>query len=505
MNKRVQTLFDEQCQRIYTQTDRAFAALMPLQWVGAIAIAYIVSPLTWAGSTSQIHFHVWLSVFLGGAITLGPVFMIWTHPGKAITRHVVAAGQVLMSALLIHLTGGRIETHFHVFGSLAFLSCYRDWRVLITSSAIVAIDHLLRGLYWPQSVFGVLSASSWRWVEHAAWVIFEGFFLIRVCWQGVKEMWLIAERQAQLENINEALGKKTAELTNSNDLLKQQMVERQRAEWKLKRSTEQLKRSNNELQDFASVASHDLQEPLRKVQVFGDRLKTKCIESLGPDGRDYLERMQGAATRMQTLIDDLLSYSRVTSKAQPFVAVDLRKVAAEVVSDLEVRIEQVGGRVEIGALPMLQADPLQMRQLLQNLVGNALKFHRKDAPPAISIFAEVLDRQTGEGAQEETEACRLFVKDNGIGFDEKYTDRIFKVFERLHGREEYEGTGMGLAICRKIAERHGGTVTAKSVLGEGTVFIVTLPYQQTKGGTTSCATTDTSSPSLSPTMTPTTG
>lgn len=267
-------------------------------------------------------------------------------------------------------------------------------------------------------------------------------------------------------------------------------IERRRAEVALRRSEAELKKfaakleaSNRELQDFASVASHDLQEPLRKIQAFGDRLKTKHGEALGDGGRDYLERMQNAAGRMQTLINDLLTFSRVTTKAQPFVKVDLAEVAAGVVSDLEARVERSGGRVETGEMLTLDADPLQMRQLLQNLIGNALKFHKPDEPPLVRVWCEHV---AAGGVNEEPaggDLCRIRVADNGIGFDEKYLDRIFTVFQRLHGRHQYEGTGVGLAVVRRIAERHGGSVTAASEPSRGSTFIVTLPLRQHTGET----------------------
>jgi len=174
---------------------------------------------------------------------------------------------------------------------------------------------------------------------------------------------------------------------------------------------------------------------------------------------------------MHTLINDLLTFSRVTSKAQPFVPVDLGRIAGEVLSDLEERIERSGARVETGPLPTLDADPLQMRQLLQNLIANALKFHRPGEAPVVRILSEV----EGNGGAPQ---ARITVADNGIGFDMKYLDRIFTPFQRLHGRSEYEGTGMGLAVCRRIVERHGGALTAESAPGQGTRFLVTLPVRQ---------------------------
>ncbi|MGC1393132.1 MAG: response regulator [Coleofasciculaceae cyanobacterium] len=244
----------------------------------------------------------------------------------------------------------------------------------------------------------------------------------------------------------------------------------------------ELARSNSELQQFASIASHDLQEPLRKIQTFGNRLKDKYAEELTDQGRDYLERMQNAALRMQILIDDLLSLSRVTTKAQPFVTVNLNQITQDVLSDLEVRIQQCGECVTVSELPTIDADPVQMRQLLQNLISNALKFYHGTEPQAIKVYSQNLESEEIPTTDSSTiEWFQLIVEDNGIGFDEKYLDRIFNVFQRLHTRSEYEGTGMGLAICRKIAERHGGSITGKSTLGQGAKFIVTLPKQQRKG------------------------
>jgi PAS domain S-box-containing protein len=242
---------------------------------------------------------------------------------------------------------------------------------------------------------------------------------------------------------------------------------RKRAEEELKLALTHLEQSNRELEDFAYVASHDLQEPLRKIQAFGDLLRSKHAEALPEQARDYIERMQAAAKRMQVLINDLLSFSRVTTKAQPFVRVDLGEVASEVAKDLETRTHDSGGRIAIGPMPVIEADPLQMRQLLQNLAGNALKFHRPGVPPVVDVHGEI-----------ENGRCRITVSDNGIGFEEKYAERIFTMFERLHARTTYEGTGIGLAICRKIAERHGGEIVAHGRVGEGATFVVTLPVER---------------------------
>jgi len=243
-----------------------------------------------------------------------------------------------------------------------------------------------------------------------------------------------------------------------------------------------LAHSNLALQEFASIAAHDLQEPLRKIQAFGDRLRLKHGAGLGPEGNDYLARMQDAAARMQRLITDLLALSRISADARPFEPVDLAVITGEVLRDLETRLAQTEGHVVVGELPIIEADPTQMRQLLQNLIGNALKFHRPDHPPVVQITCDMLRpdkaRAGGTSSQmsEET-ACALIVTDNGIGFDAQYAERIFGVFQRLHGRSEYEGTGIGLALCRTIAERHGGTIVATIAPDQGATFTVTLPLR----------------------------
>lgn len=237
-----------------------------------------------------------------------------------------------------------------------------------------------------------------------------------------------------------------------------------------------LERSNRELQDFAYVASHDLQEPLRKIQAFGNLLEEEFGAALG-EGRTYLERMRSAASRMSVLIEDLLAFSRITTQARPFSTVNLQEVAEEVVGDLETRLAQTGGKVQVRKLPTIKADALQMRQLLQNLIANGLKFHREGVPPKVTVSAAPITSKRGR-----TIAYNLQVADNGIGFDEKYLDRIFAVFQRLHGNREYQGTGIGLAVCRKIAERHHGRITAISRLGKGSTFTVSLPVHPSKKG-----------------------
>jgi PAS domain S-box-containing protein len=264
------------------------------------------------------------------------------------------------------------------------------------------------------------------------------------------------------------------ELRKSRDELelrvKERTVELKNANINLKRANRRLETLNKELQDFAFVASHDLQEPLRKIRSFGDMLAARPAISLDKASTDYVKRMQSAASRMQTLLNSLLSYSRVTTKAEPRTNTDLKNSVDAALSNLEIMIKEKNACIEAGDLPTVKADPVQMIQLFQNLIANALKYHRDGEAPHVKIYS----REAGD----EKEVYEIFVEDNGIGFEEKYLDRIFLPFQRLHGRSSgYEGVGMGLAICKKIVERHGGEITARSAPGKGSTFIVTLPAE----------------------------
>ena len=235
--------------------------------------------------------------------------------------------------------------------------------------------------------------------------------------------------------------------------------------------TAELERSAEELTDFAYIASHDLQEPLRKIIAFGDRLSGKFGSVLNDTGKDYIDRMQRSAIRMKELIDSLLHFSRVTTHSMPFQEIDLNEVMSEVLSDLEVQIERTKGKVEVDVLPKVEGEKFQMRQLFQNLISNALKYHSTERVPTIKIKYAGFEKDLEE----------IYIEDNGKGFDEKHLDRIFRPFERLHGHSEYGGTGMGLAICYKIITHHKGQITAKSQPDKGSTFIVRIPSKQKHG------------------------
>jgi light-regulated signal transduction histidine kinase (bacteriophytochrome) len=246
---------------------------------------------------------------------------------------------------------------------------------------------------------------------------------------------------------------------------------RDELERKVLERTAELEARNKELQEFAFVASHDLQEPFRKIQTFGNLLAHKSDVPLDETSRDYIKRVQSAAARMQKLLESLLLYSRVATKAAPLNKIDLSKSVEEALSNLEVTIKEKNARVEVGELPTVKADRVQMIQLFQNLIGNALKFSKKGEEPRVRIYARKTEKSNA--------AYEICVEDNGIGFDERYVDKIFLPFQRLHGRDSrYDGVGMGLAICKRIVEWHGGEITATSEPGQGSTFIVRLPTRK---------------------------
>jgi len=306
------------------------------------------------------------------------------------------------------------------------------WRIVLTSSK--------------SSLFASVSGTR-KWLP---WVLLVAFGIAALAFLVVLRRLLSSG--AALSEANAELAAGNARLANTNALL---------------RHAAELSRSNAELEQFASIASHDLQEPLRKVQTFAAQLSAHESQNLTETGRDYLRRMSNAAGRMRTLIDDLLMFSRVSSKGRPFVAVDLNDTLAQVLVDLELRIEESGAVVRSETLPTIDADPVQMRQLLLNLLGNAMKFRRPDAAPEITIFVTVRDG-----------IAEITVGDNGLGFEGEYAERIFRAFERLHGASAYPGTGIGLALCRKIVDRHHGTITANATPGRGATFTINLPVEQ---------------------------
>ncbi|QEF98246.1 Phytochrome-like protein cph1 [Stieleria maiorica] len=458
--RRADALYRAQQSLIHHRTDRLFAALMAIQWFAGIAAALWISPRTWSGAISEPHLHVWAAILLGGAITALPVLLAWQRPGSVVTRHVIAIGQMLTSALLIHLTGGRIETHFHIFGSLAFLACYRDWRVLCTATIVVAADHGLRGWLWPESVYGVIAGAPLRLIEHAGWVVFEDLFLIVTIRQSLADMRRNADHQAQLESTNTRI---EAEVARRTEELRQAMDDTARASRQLIEANKVLEEQNKELDQFTYVASHDLQEPVRKLVSFSRLLEQDIDGDLNEDAKRDLQFIVDAAKRMRTLVQALLELSRVGRSAMKHDPVDLNHCVDDALEALELKIDETGAVIKRDRFPVVIGDQTMLTQLLQNLISNALKF-TEEAAPEIRLTA------TGD-----EDHWTLGVRDNGIGMKSEYAERIFQPFQRLHNRGEYEGTGIGLSICKKTVQRHSGQIWVESDIGRGAHFRFTLP------------------------------
>jgi methyl-accepting chemotaxis protein len=343
--KRAAELFGAHLREVHVKTDRMFAVLLGVEWLVGIAFAVLISPLAWSGSDSSIHPHLIAAVFLGGALVSAPILLAWRTPGSVLTRHVIAFSQMLMSALLIHLTGGRIETHFHVFGSLAFIGFYRDWRVLITATLTIAVDHLLRGIFYPQSVYGVLAASIWRTLEHAAWVLFEVFFLVQAARNSLKEMEAIAERQAGLEEANLELQANHGSLEETNRLLhstnssldsKNDELLRMRRQFD--DAHERLRPAFGHLADANAMLQHTvvrLQELIHN-QVSGVEVRTDALSKAASMIEEF-RQLQGASSAREMLRKAVDS----TSKTEEF-----SRASQEAITQNLSGLEEIGAQIE---------------------------------------------------------------------------------------------------------------------------------------------------------------
>ncbi len=555
---RADELFQQHRQEIFRNTDQLFARLMLFQWVACIVIALVISPHTWSGESSQIHIHVWAAIFVGGAISIFPIWLTRVWPAAAFTRHVIAVAQMLMSALLIGLTGGRIETHFHVFGSLVILSFYRDWRVLIPATLVVALDHFVRGIYWPYSVYGVLAASPWRSIEHAGWVIFEDVFLVISCLRSIREMRFIANRTAALETseqssrqifeeapigmavvnldrrfttVNTAfcdmMGYSEEELLSrsplditypadveeserlAQDLLDgtahssvekryvrkngkvlwttrtacvirdeasqprhflvmvEDITQRKNTAVALQQAKDEADRANSAKSEFLSRMSHELRTPLNAILGFG-----QLLERQNPmeTQRNWLGHIINAGRHLLDLINEVLDISRIEAGRLPLSlepvcvnealqeALDLmRPLAAERAIALSTQ-----SCMEQGCYVL--ADKQRFKQVALNLLTNAVKY--------TPIGGSVTISYTSFGK----DALRVIVTDSGAGIAPEKLSRLFTPFDRLGAEQsDVQGTGLGLALCRRLMHEMRGSIGVNSSPGHGSTFWIELP------------------------------
>jgi signal transduction histidine kinase/CheY-like chemotaxis protein/HPt (histidine-containing phosphotransfer) domain-containing protein len=430
---------------ICKRTDRMFAVLMALQWIGGIVLSLVVSPRTWIGERSELHPHVMMAVFGGGILAALPIALAIWRPGRLSTRMVIASSQALFSELLIHLSGGRIETHFHVFGSLAFLAAYRDLRVLAPATLIVAVDHFVRGVWWPEAVFGVATASNWRWLEHAGWVLFEDVFLIIVIWQSRREMRELAQHTGQLEQ----------------------------REIELRQAIEAAEGANRTKSKFLANMSHEIRTPLNGILGFAEVLLRDRARISPPEQDEYLYTIRKSGQHLLTLINDVLDLSKIEADQLRVESIPCspHQIISETVSVLRVSATEKGiglhYRWDGPVPPVIRTDPYRYKQLLLNLVGNAIKFTDQGS---VLIVAR-MDR---EGPEPE---LLVEVRDTGIGIPEEKLETVFQPFVQADDSvtRRYGGTGLGLAICKRIAVALGGSLTVASAVGKGSTFAVRTP------------------------------
>jgi two-component system sensor histidine kinase/response regulator len=585
----VAELFRESEQLVYRRTDKLFLILFGLQWIAGIVFALCVSPKAWAGATSSVHIHVYAAIFLGGACCLFPMFLCWRAPGQVFTRHVVAVGQTAFSALLIHLTGGRIETHFHVFGSLAFLACYRDWRVILTATVVVAGDHFIRGIWYPMSVYGVLLAAPWRVAEHALWVVFEDVILIWSCRVSRSEMLaicqteyqnrriranlevIVRERTAALEGevverrrseaatlaseeryralvvnapqiimtvdrdfkivfINRLLEGLSSDRVIGSDFLKYHpasdqkplreafndvfqfgqtrtlevlgpgasgstawysltlapsrsgdkitsaivlatdVTERHNAELELIKARDLAESGNRAKSEFLATMSHELRTPMNGVIGFTHLLMDTPLNG---EQREFAETIRTSGESLLKLINDILDISKIESgkfelQRAPFNAAELVQNVAEAMSG---KAEEKGLTftiaVDASAPTQVETDAARLRQVLVNVIENAIKFTDKGG-----ISIRVANDETASAPH-----VRVSVRDTGIGIPREKHPLLFQKFTQVDGSmsRKFGGTGLGLAICKQLIELMSGTIGVESAPGHGSTFWITLP------------------------------
>lgn len=450
-------LLQEQQQRLDHGTDRLFAWLMAGQWLFAIGLSIWISPLTWSGSTSVTHPHVWTALFFGGLIISLPIYFACVTPGTCTTRYMIAVGQMLMGGLLIHVTGGRIETHFHVFGSLACLAAYRDWRVLLLATAVTTTDHLLRGYFWPQSVYGVLDSSILRSFEHFGWVLFEVVFLMIACARSLEEMAGIAHREAKLRSAYADVERQVTERTIA-----------------LSHAKVMAEAANQSKSEFLANMSHEIRTPMTAILGYAEILASDETQHSDPVERlSALRTIQRNGHYLLQIINDILDLSKIEAGKLTVDRIDCcpQAVVEEVLSLMRVRSHAKGLQLQANyetALPVrVNTDPTRMRQILVNLIENAIKFTEMGS---VQLFVRLLPCNPP--------LLEIEIVDTGVGMTPQQQECVFQPFSQGDSSttRKFGGTGLGLTISRRFAELLGGDlVLVDSAPDVGTRFRLRLP------------------------------
>lgn len=464
--KRTEQYFQEFQLANYKKIDKFFAFLMPLQWLGGIIAVLLISPLSWDGTESKIHIHVWASIFLGGAISLFPTFLALVRPGQFLTRQVITVGQMLTSALLIHLSGGRIETHFHIFGSLALLAFYRDEKVFPTAALVTTLDHFIRGFLFPYSVFGVTNASPWRAVEHAAWVVFEVAFLWWSCRASNADVRQVArlralENQQQQDQKLESIGQLAAGIAHEINTPIQFVGDNVRF-------------IQQEFSEIKNLLGMCVELPARPSVVgeMNELAKALDADYLCDEIPKALEQSLDGISRITKIVSAMKEFSHPGQGEKQ--AVDLNRAIEStiIVSTNEWKYVSELKTEFDSSLPLVPCFVGELNQVILNLIVNSAH-----------AIEEVIDRQPGRRGLIEVstknlgDRAEIRIRDSGAGIPAGIAEKIYDPFFTTKGVGK--GTGQGLAIARNIIiNKHGGTIQFQTKMGEGTEFIIRLPLQE---------------------------
>ena len=482
---RVENLYKSELENVQKYTDEMFCKLMVFQWIVSILAAVFISPKTWIGQSSETHIHVWAALFLGSLLCIFPLLLVKFYSSNYTTRCVICISQMIWSALLIHVFGGRIETHFHIFGSLAFIAAYRDYKLLLMSTLVVAVDHFARGLYWPQSVYGIIDASEWRWLEHTGWVIFEDVFLFSIIFRSKGEMTKMAERQVDLEIINHEIEKTVEERTN----------ELKKAYQTLEMSAKQTEKIQSELlqsEKMASIGSlasgiaHEINTP---IQYIGDNLQflfdeqknifyalEKCddetkekidLKFLKEEVPGSLKQSLEGLSQVANLVKSMKEFAHPGSEQLKPVninrainnVVTVLRSQWKYIADIDLNLDE-----DLPEIPCLHGE---FNQIILNIIVNACHAvedkKEKSEKGKIKIETEELD-----------ENIVIIISDNGTGIPQNIESKIFDLF--FTTKEVGKGSGQGLAIAYSlINEKLNGSIKVDSEEGKGTSIIITLP------------------------------